>query len=66
MREYRFLRGGESYKDRFTDEDTELETFALGSGIRGSAAVGLARRSANSAWSTGPLAVVRRFVGLQG
>jgi CelD/BcsL family acetyltransferase involved in cellulose biosynthesis len=39
MREYRFLRGGEAYKDRFADTDPGLETIALGSGLLGRAAV---------------------------
>lgn len=51
MREYRFLRGGESYKHRFADSDPGLETIALGRGLLGRAAllsaplVRLARRS---------------------
>jgi CelD/BcsL family acetyltransferase involved in cellulose biosynthesis len=66
MREYRFLRGGEAYKDRFTDDESETESFVLGSGLRGSLAVAAARRSAGRSWSHGPLASVRRAVGLQG
>ena len=66
MREYRFLRGGEEYKGRFTDSDAELETFALGNGLLGNAAVVLARRSATRGWSRGPLGSVRRLIGLRG
>lgn len=66
MREYRFLRGGEAYKDRFTDDEAETESFVLGSGFRGSVAVAAARRSAGRSWSHGPLAAVRRAVGLGG
>jgi CelD/BcsL family acetyltransferase involved in cellulose biosynthesis len=40
---YRFLRGGEDYKVRFTDEDPGVETFAIGAGPRGAVALSLAR-----------------------
>jgi perosamine synthetase len=39
VREYRFLRGGESYKQRFATDDPGLETVAVGRGVRGHAAV---------------------------
>ena len=32
MREYRFLRGGEAYKDRFADGDAPVETVLMGAG----------------------------------
>ncbi len=35
MREYRFLRGGDAYKDRFADGDSGLETSVLGRGSLG-------------------------------
>jgi CelD/BcsL family acetyltransferase involved in cellulose biosynthesis len=40
IREYRFLRGDEPYKYRFTDEDPGLVSFAVGRGAAGNAAVG--------------------------
>lgn len=39
MREYRFLRGAEAYKDRFADTDPGLVTIAVGRGLLGRAAV---------------------------
>lgn len=39
MREYRFLRGGESYKYRFADDDPGLVTVAVTRGPLGAAAV---------------------------
>lgn len=65
MREYRFLRGGESYKDRFTDDPGGLETFVLPRGIRGRAAARIARVVAPKSASAGPLALVRRATGLR-
>lgn len=35
MREYRFLRGDETYKRRFADRDEGLETVAVTRGVRG-------------------------------
>ncbi|MBA3332109.1 MAG: GNAT family N-acetyltransferase [Actinobacteria bacterium] len=35
VREYRLLRGGESFKYRFADGDTELETLGLSRGVLG-------------------------------
>ncbi|MGH2743959.1 MAG: GNAT family N-acetyltransferase [Thermoleophilaceae bacterium] len=35
MAEYRFLRGGEGYKDRFADRDAPVDTIALGTGALG-------------------------------
>jgi CelD/BcsL family acetyltransferase involved in cellulose biosynthesis len=40
--EYRFLRGGEAYKGRFSNEDRELETIGASRGIVGAAALGAA------------------------
>lgn len=40
---YRFLRGAEPYKLRFSDEDPGLETFAISAGRRGAIAGWLAR-----------------------
>jgi CelD/BcsL family acetyltransferase involved in cellulose biosynthesis len=45
MREYDFLRGGEEYKDRFTDDDTVVTTWAAGRGALGRAAVAVAPRA---------------------
>lgn len=42
MREYRFLRGGESYKHRFADYDGGLETIGAGRSLTGRAAIALA------------------------
>jgi CelD/BcsL family acetyltransferase involved in cellulose biosynthesis len=39
MREYRFLRGGETYKDRFTSDVPLLDTVALSNSVTGRAAV---------------------------
>jgi CelD/BcsL family acetyltransferase involved in cellulose biosynthesis len=44
MLEYDFLRGGEEYKDRFTDDDTVVETWAVGRGALGRATVAVAPR----------------------
>jgi CelD/BcsL family acetyltransferase involved in cellulose biosynthesis len=44
MREYDFLRGGEGYKDRFTDDDTVVETWAAGRGPLGRATAAIAPR----------------------
>jgi CelD/BcsL family acetyltransferase involved in cellulose biosynthesis len=41
---YDFLRGGEDYKDRFTDDDTVVETWAAGRGALGRTAVAMAPR----------------------
>ena len=49
MSEYRFLRGGEAYKDRFASDDAGLETVAL---VRGP--VGRAALLAAKASRTGP------------
>jgi CelD/BcsL family acetyltransferase involved in cellulose biosynthesis len=48
MDEYRLLRGGEAYKDRFAEEDPGLETVAVGRGPAGrsvAAAADLVRRA---------------------
>lgn len=52
VREYRFLRGGESYKDRFTGGGHDLETVAVPNGALGRAAVvaALAARRLPSHW----------------
>ena len=42
MTEYRFLRGGDAYKDRFADGDSGLETAVLGRGPLGRPAVAAA------------------------
>jgi CelD/BcsL family acetyltransferase involved in cellulose biosynthesis len=42
-RDYRFLRGGESYKYRFASADPGLETIAVPRGAAGGAALGAAR-----------------------
>jgi CelD/BcsL family acetyltransferase involved in cellulose biosynthesis len=42
QREYRLLRGGESYKDRFATRDPGLETVAMPQSARGRLAVGAA------------------------
>lgn len=41
--EYKLLRGGEGYKDRFATADAGLETIALASGWRGALAISGAR-----------------------
>ena len=48
MREYRFLRGTESYKNRFATEDRGLVTIAIGRGLAGrsASAMGAAARRA--------------------
>ena len=56
MREYRLLLGGESYKDRFANGDNGLETVALGSGVRGRAAI-----AAVAAADRGPASLRRRM-----
>jgi CelD/BcsL family acetyltransferase involved in cellulose biosynthesis len=38
--QYRFLRGGEAYKFRFTDDDSHVETIVMGRGAGALAAVG--------------------------
>lgn len=47
MTEYRFLRGGESYKYRFANHDAGLESIVVGRGVIGS----LAATSASGAWA---------------
>ena len=42
-REYRFLRGGEGYKYRFTGEDPGLKTVGIGCSALGTAALAVAR-----------------------
>ena len=66
MREYRFLRGGEAYKERFTDDRGQLETFALARGLRGNTAAAVGRRLVDARWSARPLASLRRAAGLEG
>jgi CelD/BcsL family acetyltransferase involved in cellulose biosynthesis len=51
MREYRLLRGGETYKDRFATRDNGVETIAVGRGV--GRAVALA--GAGAARLPGPL-----------
>ena len=43
MREYRLLRGGESYKDRFATADPGLQTVARPRGVLGTVVLGGAR-----------------------
>lgn len=59
-REYRFLRGGEAYKSRFTDDEATVETLLVGRGALASTAAAVAARAA-----TDPRArrVVRRLRG---
>jgi CelD/BcsL family acetyltransferase involved in cellulose biosynthesis len=45
MEEYRFLRGGETYKSRFAEEDAGLETIALTRGPIAGLALSTARRA---------------------
>jgi CelD/BcsL family acetyltransferase involved in cellulose biosynthesis len=45
MLEYRLLRGGEGYKDRFASDDPGIETVALARGAVGRAALVAARRA---------------------
>jgi CelD/BcsL family acetyltransferase involved in cellulose biosynthesis len=44
MGAYDFLRGGEEYKDRFTDDDTVVETWAAGRGPLGRTTIAVAPR----------------------
>jgi len=44
MREYRFGRGGEEYKSRFTGDGSTVETVVLGRGLKGRLAVAAARQ----------------------
>jgi CelD/BcsL family acetyltransferase involved in cellulose biosynthesis len=43
MSEYRFLRGGESYKYRFSNSDRDVETMAITHGLAPRVALGAAR-----------------------
>jgi CelD/BcsL family acetyltransferase involved in cellulose biosynthesis len=45
IEEYRFLRGGEAYKDRFASADRGLETFVLTKGLLGKSALAARRLS---------------------
>ena len=45
MREYRLGRGDEEYKRRFAGEESTVETVVLGRGIKGRAAVAVARQA---------------------
>ena len=45
MLEYRLLRGGEGYKDRFASDDPGIETVALGRGVVGRAALTAAKNA---------------------
>jgi CelD/BcsL family acetyltransferase involved in cellulose biosynthesis len=47
--EYRFLQGGEPYKRRFADYDPGLESFVVGRGVAGRAAVPVLSRLAGHA-----------------
>jgi CelD/BcsL family acetyltransferase involved in cellulose biosynthesis len=48
MREYRLLRGGESYKQRFSDGDAPVDTLVLPHGTAARAAVAAVRSAARS------------------
>jgi CelD/BcsL family acetyltransferase involved in cellulose biosynthesis len=61
MLEYRLLRGGEGYKDRFASDDPGIETVALTRGVIGRAAL-LAAKGARSM----PAAGRRRLVKIAG
>jgi CelD/BcsL family acetyltransferase involved in cellulose biosynthesis len=61
MREYRLLRGGERYKDRFATDDLGLETIVLGRGPIGGMAV-----AASVAAAALPPGARRRIAGLAG
>jgi CelD/BcsL family acetyltransferase involved in cellulose biosynthesis len=58
MLEYRLLRGGEGYKDRFASDDPGIETIALTRGVVGRAAL-LAAKGARSMPAPGRRALVR-------
>ncbi|MEA2411120.1 MAG: hypothetical protein QOC77_1681 [Thermoleophilaceae bacterium] len=58
MREYRLLRGGEGYKDRFASDDPGIETMALTRGVVGRAAL-LAAKGARSMPAPGRRAIAR-------
>jgi len=60
MHRYRLLLGGEAYKDRFATSDPGVDTVALAHGVRGRAAVALARAAASAP------APLRRRVGRLG
>jgi CelD/BcsL family acetyltransferase involved in cellulose biosynthesis len=47
MREYRLLRGGEGYKERFASADHGLDTIAWSQGALGRTAVAALRRAAD-------------------
>ena len=49
MGEFRFGRGEEPYKQRFTDEDPQLETFLVAHGVKGRLAVSAADAARTSA-----------------
>jgi CelD/BcsL family acetyltransferase involved in cellulose biosynthesis len=59
MLEYRFLRGGEGYKDRFASDDPGLETVALARGAVGRAAL----RAAAGARAPAVRRVVAKLAG---
>jgi hypothetical protein len=58
MLEYRLLRGGEGYKDRFASADPGIETVALTRGVVGRAAL-LAAKGARSMPAPGRRALVK-------
>ena len=58
MLEYRLLRGGEGYKDRFASDDPGIETIALTRGVVGRAAL-LAAKSARSMPAPGRKAIAK-------
>ena len=48
LEEYRFLRGGETYKSRFTDAGTAVETVVASRGPLGGVTAALAERAVGS------------------
>jgi CelD/BcsL family acetyltransferase involved in cellulose biosynthesis len=58
MLEYRLLRGGEGYKDRFASDDPGIETVALTRGVVGRAAL-TAVKSAGSMSGPGRRAIAK-------
>jgi CelD/BcsL family acetyltransferase involved in cellulose biosynthesis len=63
MGEYRLLRGGEYYKDRFATHDEGVETIALPHGVRGRAAVYVSRSRAAPDMKPAPARLVSRLRG---
>jgi CelD/BcsL family acetyltransferase involved in cellulose biosynthesis len=66
MREYRFLRGGEDFKRRFTDEDTAVVTVALARTMAGRASVAAAGAALAAPRGRAARRMVRRAAALAG